>query len=252
MIRRVVIAAMLCAGLCRAGDEWETAIGQLDQNTRGLVAYWAMRNSGTTVFDELAAYNGTAVNTPVFSTDNGAVNVGALFASASSEYITHAIAIPRTATTYSVSAWARFTDFTANRTVIDATEQTAFQSVIYRIIYLQASDQFQFFVRDEASSSISTVIARSGMTGWLHFVGVRDGNDCRFYINGVLVASQSGSVGALDTGAYFGTIGAVRNSTGPSNYQNGEIDEVRLYNVVKTAAEIHQLYRMGAIPRGIR
>ena len=33
---------------------------------------------------------------------------------------------------------------------------------------------------------------------------------------------------------------------------SGMIDEVRLYNRVLTADEVKQLYRMGAIPKGIK
>jgi hypothetical protein len=33
---------------------------------------------------------------------------------------------------------------------------------------------------------------------------------------------------------------------------SGSIDEVRIYNVALTADEIKQLYRMGAIPKGIK
>ena len=67
MIRQIIIAAVLVALTTHADMEWQTAISQKEQVTRGLVAYWAMRNSGTTVYDEWASYNGTAVNSPAFA-----------------------------------------------------------------------------------------------------------------------------------------------------------------------------------------
>jgi hypothetical protein len=38
----------------------------------------------------------------------------------------------------------------------------------------------------------------------------------------------------------------------PDQYFAGYIDEVRIYNRILTADEIKQLYRMGAIPKGIK
>jgi hypothetical protein len=37
-----------------------------------------------------------------------------------------------------------------------------------------------------------------------------------------------------------------------ANYFFGNIDEVRIYTRALTADEINQLYRMGAIPKGIK
>jgi hypothetical protein len=56
----ILVALLAVAAAVRGQSEWDYGIGQKDQCTRGLVAYWAMRNSGTTVYDEHGANNGTA------------------------------------------------------------------------------------------------------------------------------------------------------------------------------------------------
>lgn len=64
-----------------------------------------------------------------------------------------------------------------------------------------------------------------------------DGSTIRLYVDNSEVASQSQS-GTLDTGANI----LIGNRTGVSDYFNGKIDEVRIYNRVLTQYEISQLY----------
>jgi hypothetical protein len=68
------------------------------------------------------------------------------------------------------------------------------------------------------------------------------------YANGVLAASTnapSGSVSGTNT-TYIG-----RSALSVLAHL-GWLDEVRVYNRALTAAEVKQLYRMGAIPKGIK
>jgi hypothetical protein len=116
---------LLPCGTVRAqsDDEWDTAIGQLDQVTLGRVAYWAMRNSGTTVYDEYGVYNGTASGGVTFNYTHGAVGYGAQFDGVN-DYISCATApiIPIATTSYSVCGWVKVATTNANRTVLDITE----------------------------------------------------------------------------------------------------------------------------------
>ena len=69
---------------------------------------------------------------------------------------------------------------------------------------------------------------------WVHLAGSYDGSTFKFYENGVLVISQNSSTGfSANTQAL--TIGSW---PAENKFFPGEIDEVRLWNTVRTASEI--------------
>jgi hypothetical protein len=83
-------------------------------------------------------------------------------------------------------------------------------------------------------SSITTPLSATPLNQWSHVVGTYDGSQMRLYVNGVLVASTS-KTGVIDNTAVLSSIG----STGLGwQYFNGSIDEVRIWNVARTQAEI--------------
>ncbi|HEY4148768.1 MAG TPA: LamG-like jellyroll fold domain-containing protein [Chitinophagaceae bacterium] len=69
---------------------------------------------------------------------------------------------------------------------------------------------------------------------WVHVALVRSGTTAYLYLNGVLKGSQAGYT--ISTG---GTNFKIGNQFGAlSEYYNGKIDEVRVWNVARTAAQI--------------
>jgi hypothetical protein len=79
----------------------------------------------------------------------------------------------------------------------------------------------------------STTIVQNNV--WTHVAGVYDGSTVKIYINGVLENSNpvSGSIRVSDLPLYFGKA----PWTNYNNY-NGMIDEVRVWNVARTAEQI--------------
>ncbi len=81
---------------------------------------------------------------------------------------------------------------------------------------------------------------------WHHITAVFDGNDKIIYINGVEVAREKNPHGGRSIGSgktRFGIIGdgseAVSYNGGRNNiYYKGSVDELRIWNVVRTPAEI--------------
>jgi hypothetical protein len=69
---------------------------------------------------------------------------------------------------------------------------------------------------------------------WTHVAGVYDGAFLKLYLNGVLVTTVS-QVGTMNNTGTWIAIGATNNW---GEYFSGAIDEVRVWNVARTAAEI--------------
>ncbi|MEK7069029.1 MAG: LamG-like jellyroll fold domain-containing protein [Patescibacteria group bacterium] len=104
-----------------------------------------------------------------------------------------------------------------------------------------------FQVQSTDNSAPTTIIATSSALlkgDWHHYTGVRDGNDIRLYVDGVLVASStfSGSVSnsisfmhgrPLTLGAAFGSI--------LEQPLNGALDDTRIYNIALGTEDIKRL-----------
>ena len=77
---------------------------------------------------------------------------------------------------------------------------------------------------------------------WNHLVGTYDGTTLRIYVDGVLAGSTV-AVGTIDATTLDSLIG-VHNSLA-TNFFNGLLDDVRIYNRALSNDEIKQLYNMG-------
>jgi len=86
-----------------------------------------------------------------------------------------------------------------------------------------------------------------GLNGNWHFIAVTfDGAQIKGYTDGALRVTRaaSGSITGGDESLFIATIGT--GSTPASNWFNGIIDEVRIYNIAKSAAWIKAEYNSGA------
>ena len=257
MTRRLIMAAAvlaLCAG-ARA-DEWSQMIGQNDQVTQGLVAYYSMRTAGTQVLCELQCANGTASNGVTFAYADGVVGDGASFASNLTQYITMSNTLDMGTSSMTITAWVR------------TSTAAAFQQIAGRRINAAGEDGYGIRLTPSGNLALlfggaSASTYQTADTGpavnngqWQFVVGVWDrGGNMQAWVNGTNTAntSISGESGHNATSNEPFLIGAIRNSSaGISSPFNGQIDEVRVYMRPLGRDEILQLSRMGATPRRIR
>lgn len=98
----------------------------------------------------------------------------------------------------------------------------------------------QFTVSIDGVWKSAATNAIMGLNTWYHIAGVYDGSSVSIYINGILQASSAVS-GSADhstgTDLYFG-----ENPTWSGRYFDGTLDEVRIWDYAKTAADILNQY----------
>ena len=246
-MKRIMAALLLTAGFATAQDaEWETGIGQRDQVTKGLVSYWSMRNSGTTVFDEWGTNSGTATNGPVFAVSNGLVQTGGFF-DGSDDYIevAHAASLNFGTSDFTVSFWI-LKSTNGNQEVIG--KGVSDENLNARFC-VRVSSVPQMDLSDGTTRLILSATQTVNSASWRHIVTVYDrGANGSIYIDGALALSQS--IAAV-TGSINNTAALRMGRRGETLYGAlsylGLLDEVRIYNRALTSDEIKQLYRMGKV-----
>lgn len=92
------------------------------------------------------------------------------------------------------------------------------------------------------NATVATSVNPIPLNTYTYVVGTYDGTTVRLYINGVLDASQAGTISSL---APSGTGLAIGRSAGFFNTFYGAIDEVSLYNRTLSASEIQAIFNSG-------
>jgi sialidase-1 len=265
MRTRIIIAACLAAvcGLVLAQSEWDFGIGQKDQVTKGLVSYWSMRNSGTTVYDEIGANTGTAAGDLGFAYTNGLVGDGASFGGVNSKVTVNdsdnlSFVSGATDTPFTFSVWAKYS-VTNNQYLL--MKGSAVASLEYAL-YFDGNAAIRVYMYDVANDAYigrdKRFAAGDYKNAWTHFVATYSGSGLAsgfaLYANCVRIDATNFASGSYSHSYNSnGVLGVgARLLAGSEDYFTGSLDEVRVYNRALELGEIKQLYRMGAIPRGTK
>lgn len=186
----------------------------------------------------------TGANKPIYKSNQaGGVRPVLRFDGTNQFVTTTATIIATNITNWTVSWVARGTNPAHNNTVFDITEQTGTQSVLARNIFLNSSYSIQSQIRD-AASHINTAQYPGDLSGWVVGTSTRNGDTVKLRINGSWVSTNSASaIGAVDSGTYNTTIGAVKNSIGLANYLEGDVYGVTVYTSTLSDAQIQMLER---------
>jgi hypothetical protein len=119
--------------------------------------------------------------------------------------------------------------------------------------YTAAGNQRSYFIRFETSAKIGLIFSGNGTTTtqaiantalsagtWYHVAAVADGTDIRIYIDSVLdITPVAYTAGFFNTSAAFilGSIG--------SNYYDGLLDEVGVFNRALSSTEVADIFNDG-------
>jgi parallel beta-helix repeat protein len=247
MLKATALRASLLTGLIIlfAGAFVVPSVSLADLN-RGLVAYWNFdEGSGTVLHDQAGSNDGT-INGATWK-PTGGISGGALSFDGDNDYVQFTNPV-RNTPPYTVAIWVKTAGLNAIRYAISNGGQTDNSYGFYFDEELSKGTVWQWGVRNQ--SGYGNYARQSGATtDWTFLCGVWDGtltaNAVKLYVNGVL-AGQS-TAGACEVGSADDLrIGA------PSNALDwmwlGLIDEVRIYDIALSAAEIDSLYDLYYVP----
>ncbi len=101
-------------------------------------------------------------------------------------------------------------------------------------------DTIEFVIYDGTWITAETSVDASFNGVWHHVAGTYDGSELRLYIDGELVATtaHSGTINSTTHNVYLGG-----NSEASGRFYDGLIDDVRVYSVALSAADVNAVYQ---------
>jgi len=192
-------------------------------NTEGLVGYWKFdEGEGIVVDSSDNNNNGTLYGDTSYIT--GKVGSYALSFDGDEDYITFPYVNIETSLTYSL--WFKRLD---NGTKVPLS---------FMKTYIAITDTKINYYPDPGYSY--STYSWINNTDWNHVVVSQSGLNVSIYLNGVVLGSTTNSLEANTTNSY-NYIGRWHQGY-PTQYFNGFIDDVRIYNRALSAAEIQAIY----------
>ncbi|TXH00473.1 MAG: LamG domain-containing protein [Candidatus Moraniibacteriota bacterium] len=217
--------------------------------TSGLVGYWTFDRAqlnGTTAYDRSASkYHGSLTNGPTL-TDG--MLAQAVDLDGSNDYVTMNDQ-PNLdfgdAADLSISGWFYRDTFTTDDAIVAKINGLLPGETGYVVYIDDATDQLIFRVGDGIDSYTVSSTPTYTTAQWVHFAVVWDQDSAantKLYANGQAIAStSSGTIGNVNdlTNALGFRLG---NTFAGSDYFDGKLDDMRVYNRALTATEIQTLY----------
>ena len=172
-----------------------------------------------------------------FSANTTSGKIGrALNLNGSTDYIELPYSSDLNTSKFTCSLWVRVTGGANYRSPLTSRGTT----INGYVFYATDANKWEFWTYDGSVFSVS--IGSSVSIGvWTFLVGVYDGTNRIFYINGQQVASNIVSFNPNTSSPL--RIGAGATEGTPLFFFNGDIDDVRIYNRALSSAEIQEIYR---------
>ncbi len=147
-----------------------------------------------------------------------------------------------------LSMWAKADAFGGNR-----SPGGLFGSSSDKGYWMNIQDQGepQFWISRDGSAQDDAPNTTVKMTvgRWHHLVGTYDGSTIKVYMDGQLIGSRSSVTGTIHTVTTANAFAIARLGALSSDYFDGKVDDVRVYNYPATAAQVKTIYNQGSAVR---
>ncbi|WP_329542720.1 LamG-like jellyroll fold domain-containing protein [Streptomyces sp. NBC_01358] len=135
---------------------------------------------------------------------------------------------------YTVSAWASLDALPGNYATIVSQDGRRQENPFY-LQYGQGGFAFSTPGAHRARVEMTPEIGR-----WYHVVGVRSGDEIKLYVDGKLAATSAAGTADVSTGAL--SVGRAKWSGGNTDFWNGSVDQVAVFDKALTADEVSALH----------
>lgn len=136
-----------------------------------------------------------------------------------------------------VSLWAK-----SDTTNWNAAGTLASKRNAYMLYPVSGSSEIRFYVYTTLQWYYTAYTPSIDITQWHHYAGTYDGSEIRLYIDGAPVGTptlRTGGINADPGDLYIG------RDDGQSSYFNGMIDDIAIYDIALSDAEVQDLYTQG-------
>jgi hypothetical protein len=207
------------------------------------VSWWKFdEGSGNTAYDSVGTNHGTIYGATWTS---GKIE-GALDFDGMNDYVDMADTVKNyLETSYTVSAWIKTNTIFSNNVIAAYRQKIDGNPVLFQLDHF--NEDIRLTVRDDDLNAAQAVYPGILTTNtWYHITGTREGNDVNVYVDGYSGIPGSETLGAINPDNL--KIGALQFAWNPpSNYFDGIIDDVKIFNTALSAQEIQQLYNNGTV-----
>jgi hypothetical protein len=220
----------------RARLSLEPVSGVQHLSIPGLIAYWPMEVSSTTVYDASGNdLNGTSSGSPTFSAANGVRGAGCLFDTAGQKITVDPDALINNLDAFSLSCWVYLDSFGTAGRIFDKDGKIYFfcsSLADQPLIGRYSVNAFAFFINYSTTEYRYYSADNSATTtGWNHLVFIRPvNNDVSLYINGVSDTPKFTQAAVGTQNDDSGGALVIGNRAASDRTFDGSIDEFRLFN----------------------
>lgn len=219
-----------------------TAFAQIP--TTNLMAYYPFSGNANDASGNLnnGVNNGASLTTDRFGNPNSAYQFNG---TNSYVYIANSI-LPNVMTSYTINFWALNSASNYDGTII--TDRNGSACGLKYGVAVDPAGQFGFGMHIPSPWTANSITSTNSIptNQWVMVTCIfdKDSSKMSYFENGLLKGTTSSNIwNALNNGT---TIGALNGCGTPmANFFNGKIDEMRIYNIVLTSANIAALYNEG-------